>query len=119
MKKGDERLVHLAEDEVQGPVQVDVLYFPLAGSLFSFLLWVRPRRFNHPTITHGYVLRGKELRAMRSADVLYHREGFVTKAFSYRITDIVGENYTLDFEVPFAIGQEPRRQRPHCDEVLS
>lgn len=59
-----------------------------------------------PEITHAYILRGSELRKVRSATVRYERAGFITKALRYEVEDETGERYVIEADVPHAIEQD-------------
>lgn len=59
-----------------------------------------------PRITHGYVLRGSEVRRLKSADVQYRRRGLTPTAMKHVLTDETGETYEIESTVPYAICQD-------------
>jgi hypothetical protein len=63
-------------------------------------------KLGEPEITHGYVLRGSELRKIESVKAGYERSGFVTTALRYEVVDESGEKYAIEGPVSHAIGQD-------------
>lgn len=59
-----------------------------------------------PRITHGYILRGGDLRRIRNADVEYCRNGLTPTSMKHILTDESGETYEIESGIPYAICQD-------------
>lgn len=62
--------------------------------------------FGSPRVTHAYLLIGKELRKVRSANVVYERSGFDTKSVRYDIVDETGEEHRIEAEILHTLTQD-------------
>lgn len=62
--------------------------------------------WNKAEVTHGYVLRGAELRSIRDISVTYVRSGLRTTAVRYELTDAEGEEYEIEGLTRAAIEQD-------------
>jgi hypothetical protein len=57
-------------------------------------------------VTHAYILRGAELRAVAEISVRYERRGVITTGLTYEVSDSSGETYHIEAEVLHAIEQD-------------
>ena len=57
-------------------------------------------------VTHAYVLRGRDLRTVKDIKARYQREGVITRALTYEVTDSAGEIYRIEADVLHAIEQD-------------
>jgi hypothetical protein len=81
----------------------DNLHF--GEDLTIFTMGSEPR-LGQPQVTHGYVLRGHELRKIGRVAVEYKRRGFITEALRYSVTDSAGDQYEIEAPVSHAIEQD-------------
>jgi hypothetical protein len=81
----------------------DVLHF---DEDLTVLLHASERRFGHPEVTNGYVLRGAEVRQIRSAKVEYRRDGILPRELTYDIVDSSGERLEVSASVAHSLGQD-------------
>jgi hypothetical protein len=81
----------------------DVLHF---GEELSILMQASERELGRPEVTHGYVLRKSELRALKAATVQYERDGILTRNAHYDLLDSAGERWEIAAPVRHSVGQD-------------
>jgi hypothetical protein len=81
----------------------DVVHF---DEELTLLVHASERELGRPVATNGYILRGTEVRQIRSAHIAYARAGVEPHEITYDLVDCAGERYEITAPVAHSLGQD-------------